>query len=56
MGKWLAENWVTIVALAAVLAVIGAALGAVVRDKKQGKSSCGSNCAHCPMAGNCHKK
>ncbi|MBR6029880.1 MAG: FeoB-associated Cys-rich membrane protein [Clostridia bacterium] len=25
------------------------------RDRKRGKSSCGSGCASCPMAGACHK-
>ena len=26
----------------------------MVKDKKQGKSSCGNNCAHCACAGACH--
>ncbi|MBQ7726535.1 MAG: FeoB-associated Cys-rich membrane protein, partial [Clostridia bacterium] len=25
------------------------------RDRKNGKSSCGGNCGHCPMGGTCHK-
>ena len=27
----------------------------LVKDRKQGKSSCGGNCGHCPMGGSCHE-
>ena len=27
----------------------------LVRQKKQGKSSCGAGCAHCAMHGQCHR-
>ena len=54
MGKWLAENWVTIVALAAVLGIAALALRSVITNKKKGKSSCGCGCANCPMHGKCH--
>ncbi|MFZ2465304.1 MAG: FeoB-associated Cys-rich membrane protein [Ruminococcus bromii] len=26
----------------------------MVKDKKEGKSSCGANCAHCACHGDCH--
>jgi hypothetical protein len=55
MISWLAENIGTIVAAIAVVAVIVIAVTVIVKDRKKGKSSCGNNCAHCAMAGQCHK-
>ena len=38
------------------LLVVIAIIRSMVKDKKQGKSSCGANCAHCAMGcgGSCH--
>ena len=47
MFNWIARN------LAAVVVLI---IVSLVKDKRKGKSSCGCKCAHCPMAGSCHKK
>ena len=41
------------------IALIGLVTGIIIRlrkDKKQGKSSCGGNCGHCPMGSCCHKQ
>ena len=54
MFKWIAENWLTIVVSAGVLALIAGSVAVLARDKKQGKSSCGNGSAGCPMAGKCH--
>ena len=55
MLNWITENLSTII-VSLVLVLIGAAIiRKLVRDKKKGKSSCGCNCAHCAMAGSCHK-
>ncbi len=54
MFKWIAENWLTIVVSAGVLALIAGSVAVLARDRKQGKSSCGNGCAGCPMAGKCH--
>ena len=54
MLLWLRENLGTIVISAALLLVVIAIVRSMVRDKKQGKSSCGANCAHCAMGGTCH--
>lgn len=37
-----------------VLAAMGMAARTLVRDKQQGKSSCGCGCKNCPSAGACH--
>ena len=47
MLEWFTENLGTIiVSILLILAVAGIILS-MVKDKKQGKSSCGGNCAHC---------
>lgn len=37
----------TVVVGAAVVCIIGLAVHSLVRDKKQGKSSCGGDCSRC---------
>lgn len=37
----------TIIVLVVLLAMIGLAIGSMVKDKKQGKFHCGCDCAHC---------
>ena len=60
MLAWLAANLVNLVLILAVAAVLGLAVRGMVRDRKAGKTSCGScsscggACAGCPMAGACH--
>lgn len=56
MLEFLAVNWGTIligsiVAAAAVLIVVK-----LIRNRKNGKTSCGCGCEHCPSSGMCHKK
>ncbi len=56
MGEWLKMNIATVItALLLVLALAGA-VWVLVKNKKQGKSSCGCKCSSCPMSGSCHKK
>lgn len=55
MLLWLKENLGTILICIVLLAIIVAISAYLIRSKKQGKSSCGSNCAHCAMHGQCHK-
>ena len=55
MLQGIADNAGTIIIS---LALLGLVIGIIIRlrkDKKQGKSSCGGSCSHCPMAGTCHK-
>ena len=56
MLAWLAENAATIIISILLLIVVVAIIVKLVKDKKKGKSTCGNNCAHCAMAGSCHKK
>lgn len=28
----------------------------MIRDRKQGKTTCGGHCAGCPMSGSCHER
>ena len=55
MIAWIAYNIGTITAAAIILAIVVTAFFIIMKDKKKGKSSCGCNCAHCAMAGSCHK-
>ncbi len=54
MLQWLSQNWGSIVAYLVFLTAVGLIVRYLIRQKKQGKSSCGNNCAHCAMHGSCH--
>lgn len=54
MLHWISANLGTIVIAGVLLAVIVLISIQLIRDKKKGKSSCGCNCTHCAMAGQCH--
>lgn len=54
MLTFLKMNLGTIIVGIAVLALLVAIARKLLRDRKQGKNSCGCNCAHCPSAGMCH--
>ena len=56
MFSWIAENIGTIAICFALVIVIASIIIKLVCDAKNGKSSCGCNCAHCAMSGSCHKK
>ena len=44
----------TVIVTAVLLAIVGGIVYSMVKDKKNGKSSCGGNCQHCSM--NCGHK
>ena len=55
MLDWFAANLGTIL-ISLILAVIVTLIVVyLLRQKKAGKSSCGANCAHCAMHGQCHE-
>ena len=56
MLAWITENIGTILISAGLLLIVVLIIVKLVKDKKQGKSSCGCNCAHCAMSGSCHQK
>ena len=46
--------WGTLIVGLIVAAVVGFAAFKMVKNKLEGKSSCGCSCGSCPMAGKCH--
>lgn len=55
MFSWLVNNLGTILISLALITIVVIIIMKLRKDKKAGKSSCGGNCAHCAMAGSCHK-
>ena len=56
MFAWIAQNLGTILISAVLLVIVIAIVRYLIRQKKQGKSSCGAGCAHCANAGCCHNQ
>lgn len=55
MLAWISANYVTIIVCAVLLLTVAAILFTMVKNRKNGRSSCGGNCGSCPMGGSCHK-
>lgn len=53
---YLLNNLSTIIVLFVLAVVVGLITFKLVRDKKNGKSSCGCGCSNCAMSGECHSK
>ncbi len=56
MLQWISANIGTILISLVLLAVVALIIRSMMRDKKQGRSSCGGNCAGCAACGACHNK
>ena len=56
MLDFLIENSATVITLLVVLTIIGPAVFKIVKDKKQGKSSCGCGCEGCALADKCKRR
>ena len=56
MSNWISENIGTIFVAVLLLAVVALIACRQIRNRKKGKTSCGCGCAHCAMAGMCHKQ
>lgn len=56
MLLWISANITTLIVSAIVLLAVVIALIVIIRDKKNGKSSCGGVCRGCAMSGYCHQK
>ena len=54
MLQWISANIGTILICLVLLVLVGLVVRYLIHQKKQGKSSCGCNCAHCAMHGTCH--
>ncbi|MCI5996354.1 MAG: FeoB-associated Cys-rich membrane protein [Blautia sp.] len=55
MSAWFMQNLGTIVISFLLAAVVCSVIVKMVRDKKNGRSSCGCNCGNC-SAGCCRKQ
>lgn len=55
MLQWLSVNWGSLLVSLALVGTVMAIVLYLKKLKRQGKSSCGAGCAHCAMAGMCHK-
>jgi len=53
--EWLKANLLTIAILLVLAGAVFAIVFSLIRDKRKGRTSCGNNCAHCAMAGTCHR-
>ena len=56
MFDWIAQNLGTLLISAVLIAIVTSITISLIRQKKRGKSSCGCNCAHCALHGQCHKQ
>ena len=56
MFDWIAQNLGTLLISAVLIAIVTSIIISLIRQKKCGKSSCGCNCAHCALHGQCHKQ
>ena len=54
--QWLSENWGIVLVGLALLEMVTAIVRRLIRDKGQGRSACGYNCASCPMGVAYHKQ
>ena len=55
MLAWISSNIGTVLVVAVLVLIVFLIVRSMLRDKKAGRSSCGSNCAHCQMTGKCHE-
>ncbi|MBQ3786219.1 MAG: FeoB-associated Cys-rich membrane protein [Lachnospiraceae bacterium] len=58
MLTWIMANLGTILISLALILMVTGAIFTLIRDKKNGKSCCGGNCAHCKgcAAAKAHEK
>ena len=54
MLTWIMGNLGTILITLLLVLIVTGIIVSMIKDKKQGKSSCGGNCAHCGMCTACH--
>ena len=56
MLQWIQTNLGTMLICAVLIVIVALIVRSLVRQKRQGTSSCGCNCAHCAMHGACHRQ
>ncbi|MDO4804560.1 MAG: FeoB-associated Cys-rich membrane protein [Lachnospiraceae bacterium] len=53
MLAWITGNLGTILITLLLLLIVTGIIRSMIKDKKQGKLTCGGNCAHCRMCASC---
>ncbi|MDD6308861.1 MAG: FeoB-associated Cys-rich membrane protein [Clostridia bacterium] len=56
MMTWLLHNISSIIICVVLIAVIASIIAYIVRNKRQGKTSCGCGCKSCALRDSCHGK
>ena len=56
MITWLLNNISTIIVSVIIIAVVILIVRKILKDKRNGKSSCGCGCKGCAMKDSCHGK
>lgn len=56
MINFLTQNLATIIISGILLLIVYAIIAQQIKNKKNGKTSCGCGCGGCAMADVCHKK
>ena len=54
MINWLISQMSTIIVLLLLAAIVAAIISSMIKDRRNGRSSCGCNCGSCPMHDKCH--
>lgn len=53
MISWIVGNAGTIIITILLILMVAGIIFYLIKEKKQGRSSCGGNCAHCKMCTAC---
>lgn len=56
MITWIMTNLGNIVVSLILIAIVTAVIFKLIKDKKNGVSSCGGNCKSCGMCASCNRK
>lgn len=56
MLQWLMQNAATIIVSIVIAILTIAVIRKLIRDKREGKASCGCGCTNCAMQENCRER
>ena len=54
MISWILDNLATILISSLLIVIVISIIQYLIRQKRDGKNSCGCDCGHCSMHGSCH--
>ena len=54
MLLWLKANFSTIIISVILVIIVALIIRKMIKDKRQGKSSCSCGCSNCALKGQCH--